>query len=103
MGHDGCKQQERTAKACASTASFNSTKTTTLNKTISHHMTTSRLVAVTTAPVGLILIMLAIVSTVVTPPATEAARRGMGHFMQASLALVCVGATAAAIDHERGL
>jgi hypothetical protein len=26
----------------------------------------------------------------------------MGQFMQASLALVCVGATAAAIDHERG-
>ena len=65
-------------------------------------MTKSRLVAVTTAPVGLILIMLAIVSTVITPPATAAARRGMGQFMQASLALVCVGATAAAIDHERG-
>jgi hypothetical protein len=64
-------------------------------------MTTSRLVAVTTAPVGLILIMLAIVSIIATPPATAAARRGMGHFMQASLALVCVGATAAAIDHER--
>jgi len=62
-------------------------------------MTTSRLVAVTTAPVGLILIMLAIVSIIATPPATEAARRGMGQFMQASR--VCVGATAAAIDHER--
>jgi len=64
-------------------------------------MTSTRFVAVTTAPVGLILIMLALVSSVVTPPATEAARRGLGHFMQASLGLVCVGATAAAIDHER--
>ena len=64
-------------------------------------MTSSRFVAVTTAPIGLILIMLALVSSVVTPPPTEAARRGLGQFMQASLALVCVGATAAAIDHER--
>ena len=64
-------------------------------------MTNSRFIAVTAAPVGLILIMLAIVSLVVTPPATEAARRGLGDFMQASLGLVCVGATAAAIDHER--
>lgn len=64
-------------------------------------MTSTRFVAVTTASTGLILIMLAIVASAVTPPATEAARRGLGHFMQASLGLVCVGATAAAIDHER--
>jgi len=64
-------------------------------------MSTTRFIAATTAPIGLILIMLALVTSIHTPPATESARRGLGHFMQASLGLICVGATAAAIDHER--
>jgi len=49
------------------------------------------------ASTGVILCHLAIVSAVILPVDTVEARRGLGQFIQASLALTALGATAGAV------
>jgi len=49
------------------------------------------------ASVGAVLAHLAIVSAVILPVGTVEARKGLGEFIQASLALTALGATAGAV------
>jgi hypothetical protein len=49
------------------------------------------------ASTGVILCHLAIVSAVILPVDTAEARKGLGEFIQASLALTALGATAGAV------
>lgn len=49
------------------------------------------------ASIGVILCHLAIVSAVILPVDTVEARKGLGEFIQASLALTALGATAGAL------
>lgn len=49
------------------------------------------------ASTGVILCHLAIVSAVILPVDTVEARKGLGEFIQASLALTALGATAGAV------
>jgi hypothetical protein len=49
------------------------------------------------ASTGVVLCHLALVSAVILPVDTVEARRGLGEFIQASLALTALGATAGAV------
>ena len=49
------------------------------------------------AATGAVLVHLALVSAVILPMDSEASRKGLGEFIQASLAIVVVGAAAGSI------
>lgn len=49
------------------------------------------------AATGAVLIQLALVSAVILPINSEASRKGLGEFIQASLATVAIGAAAGSI------
>lgn len=63
----------------------------------SHTSTALRFFGFGAAATGAVLIQLALVSAVILPMDSEASRKGLGQFIQASLATAVIGAAAGSI------
>ena len=64
-------------------------------------MSTLKFFGFSAAATGAILVQLALVSAVILPVDTVEARKGLGQFIQASLALTVLGAAGGAVGASR--